>query len=657
MVSQRRKSRSNKSSINYWWIPLDIRSFDPDAFPPSNSQAKNSAQSETTLHANRVSTARLLSAVAGLWDFVGQPTVLNGQKANIICYDQRKNKSVSGKGETFSYKPNSGDCLSSAAKSTFGDLKEMKRTLLFASCNRTISNSFIRKNLQDGDTHTDSQSDKAENIVAFSDIKNPIRGVDRIDYDLKDLVEVEEYGFCGKNISGIDEKKNPLAEFSSASKENGVGEGCEVSFTGSSKSKENLKEDPNSFCSTYPLQPTTSVKEAIVVLGNPISGLCSNYNSEPLRSTDCLKAQQQQSIESHSTFGELVVEESARKDCDVHKNKKITSYLNVLEEDYFSNNWLCMQQRVHNAFAVNRHAIAGALAGTLVSVCLHPIDTIKTIIQANGASQKSFSDILRHIITEKGVVGLYRGISSNITSSAPISAIYTFTYESVKGALIPVLPKEYHSLAHCIAGGCSSLATSFVFTPSERIKQQMQVGSQYQNCWNALIGCLEKGGITSLYVGWGAVLCRNIPHSVIKFYTYERLKQLFLTAAAPNSTLSSWQTLVCGGLAGSTAALFTTPFDVVKTRLQTQTPGTLCKYDGVLHALQEITKQEGLQGLYRGLAPRLAMYVSQGAIFFASYEFLKAICALDVPKQPSRVIENEQKEDDAVQLRVQKLHS
>lgn len=38
-------------------------------------------------------------------------------------------------------------------------------------------------------------------------------------------------------------------------------------------------------------------------------------------------------------------------------------------------------------------------------------------------------------------MGLYRGISSNIASSAPISAIYTFTYESVKSTLVPFFPK------------------------------------------------------------------------------------------------------------------------------------------------------------------------------------------------------------------------
>lgn len=111
-------------------------------------------------------------------------------------------------------------------------------------------------------------------------------------------------------------------------------------------------------------------------------------------------------------------------------------------------------------------------------------------------------------------------------------------------------------MTHCIAGGCSSVATSFVFTPSERIKQQMQIGTQYKNCWyvqllyasyffinemrlkvalviyffttddqlqifiirNALVGCIEKGGVATLYAGWRAVLCRNIPHSIIKVH-------------------------------------------------------------------------------------------------------------------------------------------
>lgn len=105
-------------------------------------------------------------------------------------------------------------------------------------------------------------------------------------------------------------------------------------------------------------------------------------------------------------------------------------------------------------------------------------------------------------------MGLYRGIASNLASSAPTSAIYTFTYETVKSAMLPILPKvsfsvlsnplvslqtchfsqknliqEYYSLAHCTAGGCASIATSFIFTPSDRVKQQMQVRSHYQNCW------------------------------------------------------------------------------------------------------------------------------------------------------------------------------
>ncbi|KAI3503662.1 hypothetical protein L1887_32109 [Cichorium endivia] len=65
--------------------------------------------------------------------------------------------------------------------------------------------------------------------------------------------------------------------------------------------------------------------------------------------------------------------------------------------------------------------------------------------------------------------------------------------------------------------------------------------------------------------------------------------------------------LLCGGLAGSTAALFTTPFDVVKTRLQTHIPGSVNCYHGVIDNLKDISQHEDLKGLYRGLTPRLAI--------------------------------------------------
>ncbi|KAI5421566.1 hypothetical protein KIW84_045110 [Lathyrus oleraceus] len=51
---------------------------------------------------------------------------------------------------------------------------------------------------------------------------------------------------------------------------------------------------------------------------------------------------------------------------------------------------------------------------------------------------------------------------------------------------------------------------------NERIKQQMQIGSHYRNCWDALIGIIRSGGLFSLYAGWKAVLCRNIPQQQIQ---------------------------------------------------------------------------------------------------------------------------------------------
>ena len=76
-----------------------------------------------------------------------------------------------------------------------------------------------------------------------------------------------------------------------------------------------------------------------------------------------------------------------------------------------------------------------------------------------------------------------------------------------------------------------------------------------------------------------------------------------------------------GAMAGSFAGFTVTPFDVLKTRLMTfsvqeQTPSTLSVF-------QEILREEGLRGLYRGAMMRMIYLGVGGSAFFGIYEKVK----------------------------------
>jgi hypothetical protein len=92
-------------------------------------------------------------------------------------------------------------------------------------------------------------------------------------------------------------------------------------------------------------------------------------------------------------------------------------------------------------FIMSANAVAGAIAGTLVSICLHPVDTIKVTIQAESSRREPIAKVIGKMLSKRGVFGLYSGLTTSLMSSAPISAIYTASYESVKGKLLPMFPE------------------------------------------------------------------------------------------------------------------------------------------------------------------------------------------------------------------------
>ncbi|KAG1355038.1 putative mitochondrial adenine nucleotide transporter BTL3 [Cocos nucifera] len=84
MASRCWPSKSNRSSIRYWWVPLEVQSFEPNAFflkeDASISHAKSNAQSETKAPNNEVQTS-LYQQSAGISDRVGQPAIFHTNEA------------------------------------------------------------------------------------------------------------------------------------------------------------------------------------------------------------------------------------------------------------------------------------------------------------------------------------------------------------------------------------------------------------------------------------------------------------------------------------------------------------------------------------------------------------------------------------------------
>lgn len=271
-------------------------------------------------------------------------------------------------------------------------------------------------------------------------------------------------------------------------------------------------------------------------------------------------------------------------------------------------------------------AAAGSAASFAVTCFCHPIDTLKTLIQHDKRASRNVVEQLLRVLRERGAGGLYAGMPSSLVSSMPISAIYTSSYETFKALVMPYVG-DRQAMAHVTGGAMASVCTSFVYTPCETLKNRLQVG-QYKNTAECLVHMLRTEGVFKLYAGWGAVLCRNVPQSIIKFWTYEQLKKRLASANGDGKISEARMQLATGAAGGAsacTAALFSHAFDTVKTKIMTGTLGIDTR--NPLVAIRHIVRTEGFWALYRGLAPRLFIYATQGAIFFGSYETLKVLFA------------------------------
>ncbi|CAJ1948969.1 unnamed protein product [Cylindrotheca closterium] len=124
-----------------------------------------------------------------------------------------------------------------------------------------------------------------------------------------------------------------------------------------------------------------------------------------------------------------------------------------------------------------------------------------------------------------------------------------------------------------------------------------------------------KEGVGSLYAGLGPTLTMGVPNTIIYFLTYDELSRKMSQRNLDNQ----WTPALAGAAARSIASLTTAPLELIRT-IQASRP----KSNGMLSEFQRIVRQEGVVGLYRGLAPSLMRDVPFSSIYWMSIEYCRA---------------------------------
>eukprot|EP00741_Cyanophora_paradoxa_P007094 tig00001086_g6865.t1 len=313
-----------------------------------------------------------------------------------------------------------------------------------------------------------------------------------------------------------------------------------------------------------------------------------------------------------------------------------------------------------------RYMAAGAFAGTIEQVSMHPLDLIKTRMQAlsagGPASRVGMLQTLRGILHAEGGAGLFRGVLAAAAGNGPSHSLFYAVYEVAK----EVLDKSGHSAwAEAAAGGVATIAQDVMTVPLDVIKQRQQLATgAHRSIASVLAEVRVSQGYRSLWSSLPITLVMNVPYSAVYFATFEQARRALSEAGAAGMPLDLASGFVSGALAGA----LTNPLDVIKTRIQTQGFhiahahghghahdhhhhhehghahahghehhagcrlhahfGEGVRYKGARDTLARILAEEGPRALAAGLRERVALHAPSAAICWASYEGMKRLLGM-----------------------------
>jgi solute carrier family 25 (mitochondrial oxoglutarate transporter), member 11 len=283
--------------------------------------------------------------------------------------------------------------------------------------------------------------------------------------------------------------------------------------------------------------------------------------------------------------------------------------------------------------------VCGGAAATFASCVIHPIDLAKVRMQLYGQLNPgkpipSFPSIISSVVKNDGLLGMYKGVDAAIGrqmvyGTARIGLHRTFSDKLVEwnsGNSISFFQKT-------LSGMLSGSIAVCIGTPFDialvRLQSDGMAAPQdrrnYKNVFDALIRTTKEEGVAALYKGLMPNILRGMSMNVGMLACYDQAKET--VASLLNDPMIGGPTLGtqlgASAIAGFTAALFSLPFDVIKSRLMAMKPDPMTgimPYKGVIDCTIMIAKKEGVAGFFAGFSAYYGRCAPHAMIILLSIE-------------------------------------
>lgn len=158
---------------------------------------------------------------------------------------------------------------------------------------------------------------------------------------------------------------------------------------------------------------------------------------------------------------------------------------------------------------------------------------------------------------------------------------------------------------------------------------QSKTDGTKKTAYATLMDVLQKEGVVGLFGGLDSAILGTAVAQFVYYYWYELLRSIF--SGNGKRILSVSENLIVGSIAGAITATATNPIWLVNARMTASKDKSLTS----VQCLQQLIKEDGLGGMFKGVGPGLLL-VSNPTIQYGAYEQMKVF--VEVPDSNGKII-------------------